>query len=152
MILFDVDRLSFGKLNRHFNVSGIAYFHELIEAAAEAVFDLDLHVFFVLEFGFNSLIGFSEVAEVLLKPGAAQIFRLRRATSQLSLIGSCLALTIMLMDVVLIFDEVHERVILSNFPDVVILEAFLVKRALDDSLLVQGLYAASAHGVAAGQR
>lgn len=58
----------------------------------------------------------------------------------------------MLMNVVLIFDEVHERVILSNFPDVVILEAFLVKRALDDSLLVQGLDAASAHGVTAGQR
>ena len=78
--------------------------------------------------------------------------RLRRATSQLSLIGSCLALTIMLMDVVLIFNEVHERVILSNFPDVVILEAFLVKRALYDSLLVQGLDAAGAHGVPASQR
>ena len=96
-----------------------------------------MELFFILEFGFNSLSGLSEVAEVLLKPGgAAQVFRLRRATSQLSLIGSCLALTIMLMNVVLIFDEVHERVILSDFPDMVILETFLVKRALDDSLLV----------------
>ena len=58
----------------------------------------------------------------------------------------------MQLDVVLIFDEVHERVILSNFSDVVILKAFLVKRALDDSLLVQGLDAAGAHGVPASQR
>jgi hypothetical protein len=58
----------------------------------------------------------------------------------------------MQLDVVLIFDEVHERVILPDFPDVVILEAFLVKRALDDSLLVQGPDAAGAHGVPASQR
>lgn len=77
-----------------------------------------------------------DVAEVLFEPGAAQILRMRRATSHLGLIGGCLALTNKLVDGVLIFDEVHERVILSNFPNVVILEAFLVKRALDDSLLV----------------
>ena len=58
----------------------------------------------------------------------------------------------MLMDAVLVFDEIHERVILSDFPNVVILEAFLVKRALDDSLLVQGLHAAGAHSVPASQR
>jgi hypothetical protein len=58
----------------------------------------------------------------------------------------------MQVDVVLIFDEIHECVILPDFPDVVILEAFLVKRALDDSLLVQGLHAAGAHGVPASQR
>ena len=52
----------------------------------------------------------------------------------------------------LIFDEVHERVILSDFPDVVILEAFLVKRALDDSLLVKSLDAAGAHCVPTSQR
>ena len=58
----------------------------------------------------------------------------------------------MQLDVELIFDEVHECVILPDFPDVVILKAFLVKRALDDSLLVQGLDAASTHGVSASQR
>ena len=126
MILFDGDRLRFAKLNRYFNVSGIAYFHELIEAAAEAVLDLSFQLFFILEFSFSSLSGLHEVAEVLLKPGAAQILRLRRATSQLSLIGRCLALTNMLLGVVLIFDEVHERVILSNFPDVVPILVFKV--------------------------
>jgi hypothetical protein len=77
MILFDDDRLSFAKLNRYFNISGIAYFHELVEAAAEAVLDLCLQLFFMLEFGFSSLRGLRKVAEVLLKPGAAQILRLR---------------------------------------------------------------------------
>ena len=58
----------------------------------------------------------------------------------------------MLENVMLIFNELHEGVILPDLPDVVILEAFLVKRALDDPLLVQGLDAASTHGVTASQR
>ena len=52
----------------------------------------------------------------------------------------------------LIFNELHEGVILPDLPDVVILEAFLVKRALDDPLLVHGLNAASTHGVPASKR
>jgi hypothetical protein len=58
----------------------------------------------------------------------------------------------MLENVMLIFNELHEGVILPDLPDVVILEAFLVKRALDHSLLVKGLDAASAQGVPASQR
>ena len=144
--------MSLAKLSRYFNVSCIAYFHELIEAAAEAFLDLSLELLLILEFTLSCLGSLCEFAEVLLEPGAVQILRLRRATSQLGLIGGCLALTIMLENVMLIFNELHEGVILPDLPDVVILETFLVKRALDDSLLIKGLDAASANGVPASQR
>ena len=49
--------MSLAKLTRYFDISGMAYFHELIEAAAEAVFDLSLQLFLVLEFGFSPLRG-----------------------------------------------------------------------------------------------
>lgn len=64
--------MSLAKLTRYFDISGMAYFHELIEAAAEAVLDLSLQLFLVLEFGFSPLRDLPQVAEVLLKePGAA---------------------------------------------------------------------------------
>ena len=144
--------MSLAKLSRYFNVRCIANVHELIEAATEAALDLSLHLLLILEFGLSGLSSLREFPEVLLEPGAVQILRLRRATSQLGLIGNCLALTIMLENVMLIFNELHEGVILPDLPDVVILEAFLVKRALDDPLLVHGLNAASTHGVPASKR
>jgi len=58
----------------------------------------------------------------------------------------------MLENAMLIFNDLHEGVILPDLPNVVILEAFLVKRALDNPLLVQDLDAASAQGVSASQR